>query len=67
MVIQSYSTPVSSIKNGEFCVVSEKGTIYKILHDVTKMGAISSTLLYNKDKGWFRVAPDKLVYRVLVL
>lgn len=67
MIIQSYNTPVSSIKNGEFCVVTEKGTVFRVTHDRTKLGAISSTILYNKDKGSFRVTPDKLVYKVLVL
>lgn len=67
MIIQSYNTPVSSVKDGQFCVVNENGTVYRVRHDRTKLGAITSTLLYNKDKGTFRVSPEKLVYKILVL
>ncbi len=66
MVIQSYNSAVSSIKDGQFCVINENGTVYRVKHDRTKLGAILSALLYNKYKGTFRVSPDKLVDKVLV-
>jgi helix-turn-helix protein len=67
MNIQSYQREVSNIKDGQYCCVNPEGSIFLIKHDRTKLGAITSTLLFNKERGWFRVSPDKLVYWVLTL